>query len=524
MKIYPLVVAATTLAITLKTTPATAQEQQDSSMVQSVRLERDFSPIVQQKNKIDRQPALQAIRQKKNDATYANWSVNAVRSSEIGIVPAGQVIASLADDYHTGYVELSAGNYWNTDLKAGIKSGDFSLDGKGFFTRGKLELPYDVHTDTGNESMDWKSRLLRGDLTGTYSHTLDNDAQFEAHLGMGGTSVNTFNYRFYQFGDSLLERLADDPDKQRWGQVRADASYETDHLRLFIGYDFTHVTTPDSIPGDWRTNTLQFKGRYGWYENDNFHFAIDLDMGGVFGKERSFFTLHPTFHMSIMPEADTWRRIYFDLGFGSRRMPLMQLMEQLPLAFMNEEYKTSTDGFDLHIGYEDNEQGYLRWGAELQLNSVQNDLGAIVDTLSTIGQYTQIVQEDCFHFVLAAHLDYEYSQYFKALANVRLHTHSSDSKGLAEPGLIMSLHAQSNPAPVTMDLGLDLEFIHRMLYLGEKYKLGPSTDLNFRIDWQCNEDWRLFGSIHNMLNLKNELWPAVPAQGINVHAGFKWLF
>ena len=528
MKIYIMALAAMTSAVATETASAQNQ-QQDSSMVQSVRLARDYSPIVQQKNKIDRQPALQSVQQKKNDATYADWSVDPVRSAEIGIVPAGQVIASKKDDWHVGYVELSAGNYWNADLKAGISSGDFRIDGKGYFTKGDIELPFSVVTADGVKTEDWTSRRLNGSVVGTYSHTLYNDAQLEAHVALAGTSVNTFNYRFYEAPDTfLLQKVVDKPNHQHWGQVRGDASYETDQLRLFLGYDFTHLTTPDSLPCDgWHTNTLQFSGRYGWYENENCQFSIDLDMGGVFGKSRSYFTMHPTMHLSVIPEADTWRRIYFDLGFGSRHTPLMQLMEAMPIAYIEKEYKNSSDAFNLHIGYEDNEQGYFRWGAELQLGYVKNDLGAVITPIDSIhkdGLYAKIVQEDCFNFGLNAHLDYEYNRYFGAKVNFNMLTHSCETHGLGNPPVNIGMHALSHPGNVAIDFGLDLEFGHKMYYNGDLYDLNSNADLNFRVDWQCNEDWQLFAFGRNMLNLENEFYPGIPAQRLNLHFGFNWKF
>ena len=142
MKAYIWTLAA--LYILSATTPASAQTEQDSAMNRTMRLERDFSPIVQQKNKIDQQPATQPVQTKKNNATLADWKVSSVKSAEIGVMPVGQVIAS-PEQEQDGYLEFSAGNYWNTHLKAGIILDEFRIDAAGFFTKGKQKLPFDVY-------------------------------------------------------------------------------------------------------------------------------------------------------------------------------------------------------------------------------------------------------------------------------------------------------------------------------------------------------------------------------------------
>lgn len=524
MKRYLYTIAAIT-AVTAST-PALAQSETDSTMTQSVRLERDFSPVVQQKNKIDRQPAQQEVKQKKADATLADWQVEPVRSSQVGIVPAGQVIAEHKQE-QSGYVSLSAGNYWNTDLKAGAHLDEFSVDAKGFFTKGNLKLPFPVLTDEGLSDKKWESSLLSGEILGTWSHACNNEAQVEAHLGAKGTAARTFNYQFLGLSTDTLSQVCDKTGKQRWGQILGDVSYETDQLKLALGYDFTHLTTPDSLPSDWTTNTIQFKGSYGWYDNANWQASLDLDLGGTFGKEKSYFTIHPTLHLSLIPDPEAWRRFYIDLGFGTRHEALMEVMNQLPIAFFTEEYKNTTDALDFHIGYEDNDEGYLRWGAELELGYTKDELCAeavSADTTGFDGLYMKILQDDCFTYGIQGHVDYEYNRFFGAKANILFHGHSCDAAGLGQPHLKMNLHLLSNPGPVQMDLGLDMGFKREILYMGEMFDLGSDVDLNYSLLWQCNPDFKVFGSLHNILNRQYQLWPGVPAQGFNVHAGFTWVF
>ena len=504
-------------------------QEQDSAMVQSVRLERDYSPVVQQKSKIDRQPALQEVQKGKSDASYIDWQVDAVRSSEIGVVPAGEVIATDPADASLGYLELSAGNFWNTDLRAGLRMGDFAVDAKGFYTQSRLKLPHSLYFPESDSigSGRWHNRLLSGDVTGTYSVTLANDAQFDAHLGLAGTSVRTFNYQFYGQSTDTLVRTADEAGLQSFGRIFGDVGYETDAFRLRLSYDFNKLSVSDSLPTDWRTNTLMLSGTYGIYDNDRWQASLDLDLGGVFGRTSNYFILHPTLHVSVMPDALAWRRFYADLGFGRRRQSLYDVMSQLPIACFDEEYKPSADCIALRLGYEDNDQGYLRWGVAAELEYVEDELCAEavpVDTTSRDGLYMRIMQDDCFAFGLEGHVDYEYSRYFGLKADLHLHTHSCEAAGMGDPHLRMALHALSNPGKVHMDLGLDFGFMREVQYIGHSYSLGSIADLNYRLDWQCRDNLSVFAFARNILNHRYELWPGVPAQGINLHAGFRWEF
>lgn len=522
MKIYPLVLATIFSPLTSHISTIQAQTAQDSTMNQTVRLERDFSPIVQQKNKIDRQPALQEVQQKKNTATLANWQVESVRSSEIGIVPAGQVVAERKEE-QSGYVQFSAGNYWNADLRAGATLDEFSVDAKGFYTKSSLELPYPVLNGTELEDQKWDNMLMRGDILGTWSHTCGNEAQLEAHVGARGSVVKTFNYQIYGGTTDTLSKVVDEATKQRWGQICGDISYETNDFKLFLGYDFTHLTPSDSLPCDWRSNTIQFRGTYGIYDQDNWQASADLDMSGVFGKEESYFTIHPTLHFSYIPELNTWKRIYADLGFGSRHEALMDVMNRVPLAYILEEYKNSTDVCDLHIGYEDNDQGYLRWGAEIQWSYVKDALCSVVYPAFLTGfdgQYLGILQDDSYVFGFKANVDYEYSRYFGIKAGMDLKTYSCKEAGMGDPHFKLNTHILSNPGKVKMDLGFDLGASRKI----QCYDLEAIADLNYSILWQCNDNLNVFASARNILNKQYQLWPGVPAQGFNVHAGFTWVF
>ena len=526
MKRYKLVLCS--LLSPLAVLQVQAQSASDTTMSRTMLLERDFSPIVQQKNKIDRQPATQEVQQKKNNATLADWQAITVKSAEIGVMPAGQVVAE-ARDADDGYLEFSAGNFWNADLKAGLKWDEFQIDAKGFFTKGKLDLPHQVTNAAADTLFDqtWQSRYLNGEIKATYKRELANEGLFLTHFGAMGTSVNTFNYQFFGSSIDTLIQVSDKPGRQSWGKVFADVCYESDQFKIGGYYDYSHLSTPDSMRNDWSANTLMLQSAIGWYDQDNWKASIDLDFGGVFGKSKSYVIFHPTFHLSLLPDFTAWRRFYLDLGFGSRREGLTDLMETLPLAYFDYEYKNTIDAMDLHIGYEDNDQGYLRWGIETELGIAKRALcteAVPVDTTHRDGLYMRVYQDDDVRFGLSAHADYEYSRYFGIQTRAKLLTHSCDAARLSDPTFALDLHLLSHPGRLSLDFGLDMGFGRKYKYLDYNYDLGSDIDICFRGDWHCTKDFALFLCFHDLVGGYGEMYPGVPEQCFNLHAGFSWKF
>ncbi|MCR5393818.1 MAG: hypothetical protein K6E86_00245 [Bacteroidales bacterium] len=501
---------------------------QDTAMNRTMRLERDYSPVVQQKNKIDRQPATQEVQTKKADATLADWQVTPVRSAEIGVVPAGQVIATPSTQ-QDGYLQFSAGSYWNADLRFGLFVDEFSLEGSGYFTRAKLDLPNQVINAAGDSLYDdtWQARYLNGNIKASYQRELGNEALFSMHLGATGTTVNTFNYQFYGTSTDTLIQVGSKPGRQHWGKIFGDVGFESDQFAIGAFYDYSHLTSADSLHSDQSASTLLLRGKVGWYDNDNWRTSIDLDLGGVFGKEKTYFICHPTLHLSLLPDPLAWRRLYVDLGFGSRRTDLDQLMQQLPIAYFPEEYESTVDAMDFHLGYEDNDQGYLRWGVEMQLAFANNAICAEavpVDTTSRDGMYMRVYQDEDFHFGLLAHADYEYNRYFGLKADMELSTHSSTAAYLLDPAFSLNLHALSHPGQVALDLGFNIESASKTIYRDEEFDLGGQFAIDFRSDWQCRDDFSLFLLMHAITGGINEIFPGVPERKFNLSAGFKWEF
>ncbi|MBQ0057458.1 MAG: hypothetical protein KBT20_07365 [Bacteroidales bacterium] len=519
---------------------ALGQHRPDSAMQQTLTIEREFAPIVQKAVKIDRQPAPQEVQASRSEASFADWEADAVRTPDIGVVPAGQIIARPSAD-SLGYLRLSAGNYWNTDLAAGFHRGDFRIDTKGFFTEGDLKLPM---SDELGQRPEWRSMLLTGGFDAAYSHTLSNEAQLTINAVADGMVVNLFPYEYNPVSLSI-ERTDDHLRTQHGGMAGASIAYETDRLLLRAGYAHDGFTSPYNViqpfeyahPLDLRTNTIDGMIRYGWYETSSlWQASIDLPVSGIFANKKQFFTIRPVLHLSFLPADGQWKRWYADLACGTRRDAPYSVMQRLPLVLTYGEPSLTTDIFDLTIGYEDNEQGYLRWGGSVRLRNTEDELCAVA--YSYRGTQLKLGQENCTYISADLHVDYEYSRYFGIKANALWQHHSCDATGLGDPELTAAIHLLSHPGKVTLDLGYDCALgRHFQLFnpqydiLVDPYYEMPSNhtlkniqDLNFRIDWQFRPSFSLFAFGRNLLNQKYELWPNIPAQRINLHAGFSWKF
>lgn len=479
---------------------AFAQQRADSTMQQSLTLEREFSPIVQKTNKIDRQPAPQPIQESHSQATYAEWEADAVRSSEIDVIPSGRITTPQLDPA-LGYVQASAGNYVNADVRAGIRKGDFSLDADGLYSVSDLNI-------------------MTGNVKATYSHTLGNEAQIETDIKAGG----------------MISEL-DTPEarKHKGGTAGADVSYENDSFKALLGFDHQAV-------GSASQNSVNASLRYGIYEkSQRWQAYFDLPARFTFADgSNNYLTVKPTLHLTLLPSGGQWRKFEASIASGTSRPGCYELMQQLPVAMFREKYGTAFDIADATISYEDNEQGHFRWGLSAQAR-LTNDALCITahpDLYTAFldrGTIVTFLPDEDFFIAGEAHVDYEYSRYFGIKAKARYQHHSSLGAALGQPLMVGSVHFVSAPGKVRIDLGVDAGIDRKVPYnnysdmigivgYGWTYNLGDIYDLNFRIDWQINRHFRAFAFGRNLLNRSTELLPLVEAQGINIHGGLRWDF
>ena len=513
--------------------------QKDTTLQQSMVVERDFSPIVRDANKIDQQPKQEEIAIRKSATRYADWLAPTATSSEVGVMPAGQVIAT--DNPESGFIKFSAGNYINADLSAGVSYKDFFAELNGFATQGDLDLPYAVYspsmTSTENGQLSsgtWENRMMNGDVKLGIDHIFLNSSRVRAYVCASGRNYNMMNMKllpaamvdpdFINDNDFLYDISSlNEDDKQKAGRLGAGVIYDVNDLSLDIQY----YRDAEDLFGT-SENSIRLGGKYGWYDNDEWNFVASLNLGMQFGEENTFVFL-PEIEYSRFGSTSL-SRFYVNAKAGVSRYELFDLLSVMPMASNLWDYSQEATLFDVTLGYENNDNGSFHYGAYIGAALIGDRLDAeMSDT------FAQLIQDDEFEFKAGAYMDYEYSKYFKTKAGVKF----SSNPRFGGEKLNVGLHFLSNPSSkLSLDLGFDGGIDRKMAYCTnyvesaddqlKRYEtdvdLGNILDLNFRADYQLMDNLNIFINGKNLLNNEYQLWAGVPAQKINIHAGFKWRF
>ena len=533
--------------------------QKDTTLQQSMVVERDFSPIVRDANKIDQQPKQEEIAIKKSATRYADWLAPTATSSEVGVMPAGQVIAT--DNPESGFIKFSAGNYINADLSAGVSYKDFFAELNGFATQGDLDLPYLMFSpsmtspENGQLSAGtWESRMMNGDVKLGIDHIFLNSSRVRAYVCASGRNYNMMNAEFIptalvnpdlvgQYDLLYYYNPVNDP-KQKAGRIGAGVAFDINTLSLYLQYH----RDAENLFG-CSENSFLLGGKYGWYDNDEWNFTAALNLGMQLGEENTF---------SFMPEIEYSRfgstsrsRFYINAKAGVSRFELYDMLSVMPMALNVWNYGKETNLFDVTLGYENNDNGSFHYGAYIGAALTGDRLDAEMSATWSLEEmdsefydppsknypatFARLVQDDEFEFTAGAYMNYEYSKYFKTKAGVKF----SSNPRFGGEKLNVGLHFLSNPSSkLSLDLGFDGGIDRKMAYCtnyvesaDDKLKryetdvdLGNILDLNFRADYQLMDNLNIFINGKNLLNNEYQLWAGVPAQKINIHAGFKWRF
>lgn len=530
--------------------------QKDSTLQQSMIVERDFSPIVRDANKIDQQPQQEEIKVKKSATRYADWMAPTASSSEVGVISAGQVVAT-DDPYKNGFVELSAGNYFNADLKAGIFYKDFFAQLNGFATKGDIDLPYEpFFPDDPNTSKKWESRMLNGDFKLGIDHIFVNSSRVRAYIGASGRNYNMLNVGYvasekhhpigYTGNEELLYfNNSSEKLKQKTGRIGASVNFDINDFSLNLTYNHDAEKFFDSSE-----NSFNIGGRYGWYYDETHNLTVGLNLGMQFAED-NYFTFRPEIEYSRFGSS-ALSRFYVNVKAGVSRLGLYDLLNVMPMAFNLLDYETEANIFDATLGYENNDNGSLHYGAfigaSLTTDRMDAEMLAAYDEeelgtdffnkpgdKSGPATFAQLVKDDAFEFKAGAYLDYEYSKFFKTKAGVKFNSNPR----FGNEKLNVNLHFLSNPtSKLSLDLGFDGGLGREMIYTTYDIELSYTKltkhetevdlknilDLNFRADYQLKNNLNIFIYGKNLCNVEYQHWAGVPAQKINIHAGFNWIF
>lgn len=501
--------------------------KKDSTLHQSMTIERDFSPIVRDANKIDQQPEIIDINVKKTAARYADFAAPNVKSSAIGQMAAGQVIAE-EERYKRGFVELSGGNYVNADLKAGINiTSDLSADIDAFFTKGDLDLP--------DQDLKWKSRYFDGNGKLNYSHSLISGGRLVGHIGGGGR-----NYNLFSFNDNM-------PTQSLWRGF-ADFGYENETFSVIASFQHTDVTESEI-----QENSIHVKGTYGWYDNLDWTVKVGIDLGTDLSSEaKDLFEFMPFVEYSKY--FDGMNRFYASATAGIRQYGLYNLMTKMPLVIPVKGYSPERTLADVTIGYEDNNNGAFKWGLFAEANVMSNRMDAVMcspilyleqfdvtqEELLTLSLVGKIKNEKETEIKAGAYFDAKVNKYFQMKTGLDFNSNPRFGEGKVN----INAHLVSNPIKkLTLDLSFDGNFNREMELYGlalsdviagsqidpqyinvETIDLKSNLDLGFRADYQLLDNLTIFAYGKNLLNCDSQLWTFIPRQGLNIHAGLYWKF
>lgn len=538
--------------------------QNDTTLRQSMTVERDFSPIIRDANKIDQQPKREEIKVKKSATRYSDWLAPSAGNTLIDPMKAGQVVAE-DNPYKMGFVEFSAGNYINADLKAGITYEEFSAELNGFLTKGNLDLPYQSLTTPYLSSdydiqdaeviptlVKWKSRLLNGDIKLGYDHTFNNSSRVRAYVGASGRNYNMLDA--YHVPAELSTNNIEDPlyiingnnkqTKQKVGKLFANTVFDIADASFQLGFTHSGASLQNSSE-----NVMNLSGKYGWYFENDWQAVAGLNVGMHFA-EKNYFTIMPEVEYSKF-SSDALFRYYINAKAGISRPDLYEVMTMMPFAINTWDYSTEKNIFDITAGYENNEDGSFKYGLYIGASMTLDRLDAVMTSgfseedepfleapvfaeLDKNLTFARLTRSDAFALKVGGYIDYEYNRFLNVKGGLDLNTNPRFGDSMIN----FESHILSNPiSNLNFDLGLNCGFVRKMEFEGyyskaesEKYlfndniDLGNILDLSFRADYAIKNNLRVFLYGKNLLNRDYQVFTCVPAQKINLHAGFNLLF
>ena len=564
------------------TAPAHAP-QDTAAFDRSMTIERDFAPIIQQAAKIDRLPALEEPAPlQPAPVSYATWQARPMTTTQTGTLPVGQVIAE-PDPATRGWLDAYCGSYLNTRAEAGIRIGrGFTLDGLFRFTRADLPLG---HSDFRQPALsgstatmaapayEWQAQHLAARLRAAYAHTFRSGPSLRLSAGAQGSKYNLFDWGLAHAAAAApatplaWTRLAAQPT-QRAGTLFAAAQLDLSRWTLALDYRRTALDQPTGKDDDVASGTLALRASwYGRPSPDRHQWGGDILVGLSHGDWDGLTAKYVARYSALAPSG-ALRRFYADAGIGLDHTPLDRLLAQAPFALippagdyarlglrstLHDDWDLAPqfDLFDLRLGYEDNEQGYLRWNV---CAKARYTLGALVryalyadgsaGAAPTHGTRTVFDHADDLTLGLGLSLDYEYSRHFGLTfaADYTLHTEPLAATDL--PALSLEAHALVRPS---RSLAFDLSFAGGFQREGRyraavapvgtavaapapapepirKIGLDPILDLGLRADYRFSPRLAIYAFGTNLLDRKTDRWTLVPAQGIAIHGGLSWRF
>jgi hypothetical protein len=434
---------ATPAAQTVKATVTTPAETADSTLQQSMTLERDFAPIVRDADKMQSHPTVeQPTLQQRSLISFADWTAQPESSTDLTRLKVGRVFDDEPFETNRGYVDFRIGNYWNTDLKAGYNLIDTEAT--------ELKLSTEWHATEqdikstrenalyGNRLGDWYQSYLSGagalELTRRrerldwhmgvgykgVSHTLlGNNLRSSALAGNNGHDANNSELR--QKTSDVNFRLSFDNERHD-----ADVKYEVGTETYLFSYDipeenretqerfWANVSAPSPLEelraGLKAEVELRQYNKSSWTVNDRDCEALEegvavrltpyvqweldelhLDLGA-----RADFLSDAKHHVGIAPEVHAsyelpfkGQYLYADLTGGVESPSVRTLMYQMPFYLPIEEHLNPWTVTDATVGYSNKVCGSLRGRVFLGAAYTLDALVAYATDGLTVGRDTE---------------------------------------------------------------------------------------------------------------------------------------
>ena len=179
---------------TAPTLAQTQSAQTDSTLVREMTIEKEYTPIVRDAEKISRMPAVETPVANKTRIEYAAPTLTSQAGRELGTLGVGSVNTAYPFSNQRGYLMLEGGNLLTFKGDLGVrvldtKSAELSFDFHHYSTNGRIDI--------ANSDESTRRRINDNSLAFNYTHRWDN-LELKTKIGY---DYSYFNY----YGVGLLD-------------------------------------------------------------------------------------------------------------------------------------------------------------------------------------------------------------------------------------------------------------------------------------------------------------------------------
>lgn len=180
--------------------PVLAQDdgkKKEEDLKRELTLEREFSPTVQDANKVNVLPEIKDPEVIKRNIEFSRFVLPAQPDKQITVLPSGRIMTDIEYNKKRGYLNFGIGNYMNINGDFGYHILSTATDQLNvFFTHRSTNGKVKYLKDYANSSLT-KTKMKANDNTGgiNYKHSFDNSV-----LKLGASyGYSSFNYYGYPF-------------------------------------------------------------------------------------------------------------------------------------------------------------------------------------------------------------------------------------------------------------------------------------------------------------------------------------